>query len=195
MSEAAVAARLPVAAEPLRVAIRRMRWFFAAFRDQLAAVSTETGVAFEVDERKLGAAFVRWLRAVEAQKPADRARRRDYFDFAAGLMLRELMRDMPLRATRPAGGADPARAEHFWPEGFACTVFCVNVRAAVLAQEFDETSQVAPQFFDIRHWWSFRENVREDGASAIGFFDLFVGRDPDWRMPEAFHARLIAAED
>jgi hypothetical protein len=36
---------------------------------------------------------------------------------------------------------------------------------------------------DLRSWWSFRENVREDRWSAIGFFDLFVGAEPNWLTP------------
>ena len=105
-------------------------------------------------------------------------------------MLHELLQKMPLEAGPLPAGADPDRAEYFWPEGFACTVFCVNVRAAVLAQEFDATTDIAPEFFDIRGWWSFRENVGEEAASAIGFFDLFVGAEPDWAMPTIFREKL-----
>lgn len=181
---------LPAAAEPLRTAIRRMRWFVSAFRNQITMVGDQAGIRFDLDERKLAMAFVRWLRAVEAQKPHEPDRRRAYFDFAAGLMLRELMRNMPLSVVHRPDDLDAGRADRFWPEGFACMMFCINIRAAVMAQEFEETTQLAPVFFDIRHWWSFRENVQEDSSTAIGFFDLFIGHNPNWDAPKVFISGL-----
>ena len=181
---------LPATAEPFRVAVRRLRWVRSALVSQLEAITAETGVPYEINDRQLAAAFVAWLRRVEAQNPRDPDRRRAFFDFAAGLMLQELLLKMPIAAGPLPPGADTDRAEYFWPEGFACTLFCVNVRAAVLAQEFDATTDITPDFFDIRGWWSFRENVREQASSAIGFFDLFVGREPDWIMPTVFREKL-----
>jgi hypothetical protein len=184
---------LPVAPEPVRMAVRRLRWFRAALLSQIDAISAETGVSYQINDRALAAAFVAWLRRVEAQNPRDPGRRRAFFDFAAGLMLHELMLKMPLRAGPLPAGADRDQPEYFWPEGFACTVFCVNLRAAVIAQEFDATTEVTPAFSDIRGWWSFRENVREQASTAIGFFDLFVGIDPDWMMPTIFRDKLRRA--
>ena len=183
----------PQTTEPLRVAIRRLRWFRTAFAQQLAEVTAETGVRFTLDDRKLAAAFVQWLRHVEAQKPGDRTQRRAYFDFASGLMLRELLRDLPITAGPLPLDADLSRAEYYWPEGFACTVFCLNMHAAVVEQEFDASTTTTPKFFDIRHWWSFRENVTEDANTAIGFFDVFVGLEPEWQIPDSFRLRLDRA--
>lgn len=182
--------RLPASPEPVRVAARRLRWLRGAFADQLAAISAETGVAYRLDDRKLASAFVSWLRRVEAQNPHDEARRRAFFDFAAGVMLHELIRTLPVTAGPLPAGADREQPEYFWPEGFACTVFCVNVLSAVLAQEFDATTDVVPAFFDIRSWWSFRENAAEQASSAVGFFDVFIGEEPDWEMPTVFRDKL-----
>jgi len=182
--------RLPATVEPVRVAVRRLRWLRRALADQLAAITAETGVAYRVDDRRLAAAFVSWLRRVEAQNPHDPGQRRAFFTFAAGLMLEELVRTMPVTAGPLPPAADAERPEYFWPEGFACTVFCVNVLSAVLAQEFDAATDVVPSFFDIRSWWSFRENAAEQLSTVIGFFDLFLGETPDWEMPTVFRDKL-----
>lgn len=181
---------LPATTEPLRVSIRRLRWFRMAFQRQLDDLTAETGVRFTVDDRKLARIFVAWLREVESQKPADPAARRAYFDFVSALMLRDLLRDMPLVAGPLPAGADTNKAEYFWPEGFACTLFCLNVRSAVVEQEFDAETKTTPDFFSIRQWWSFRENVAEDANTAMGFFDVFTGNNPEWQMPDSFRRRL-----
>ncbi len=183
---------LPATAEPVRVAVRRLRWLHKAFADQLAAISAETGVAYRIDDRRLAAAFVSWLRRVEAQNPHDPAARRAFFTFAAGLMLEELIRTMPVSAGPLPPGADLDEPEYFWPEGFGCAIFCINVLSAVLTQEFDAGTEVVPGFFDIRSWWSFRENASEEASSVVGFFALFLGEEPDWDMPTLFRAKLWA---
>lgn len=181
---------LPATVEPVRVAVRRLRWLRRALGDQLAAISAETGVAYRIDDRRLAAAFVSWLRRVEAQNPHDPASRRDFFTFTAGIMLHELIRARPVSAGPLPAGADVESPEYFWPEGFACTVFCVNVLSAVLAQEFDAGTDVVPSFYDIRSWWSFRENAAEQASSVVGFFEQFVGEEPDWEMPTIFRDKL-----
>lgn len=184
---------LPVTTEPLRVAIRRLRWFRQAFARQLDQLSAETGLTFTVDDRKLAQIFVDWLRQIEAQKPHDPAARRAYFDFVSAMMLRDLLRGMPLSVGPLPAGADSSQAEYFWPEGFACTIFCLNMRAAVIEQEFDADTTLAPDFFDLRQWWSFRENAGEDPNTAMGFFDVFTGNHPDWQMPDNFRRKLDRA--
>ena len=181
---------LPETKEPLRDAIRRLRWFRQALSRQLDDLRLETGLTFTVDDRKLAQIFVNWLREVDAQKPGDPAARRAYFDFVSGLMLRDLLRAMPLKADTLPQDADKTLPEYFWPEGFACTLFCLNVRAAVIAQEFNAETSLAPDFFSLRQWWSFRENVSHDASTAIGFFDVFAGNHPEWQMPESFRHRL-----
>jgi hypothetical protein len=175
--------------EPLRRAVRRMRWFRRCFRDHLDAMTAQTGILYEVDEEALAHVFVNWLRRVEAQRPNNPSLRRAFFDFAGALMLCEMVRTSPVRETELPEGADRTAPEHYWPEGFACTVFCLNVRAAVMAQEYGEATPVVVDLHDIRYWWSFLENVRIDTARAIGFYDLLVGNEPDWRFPAMFRAR------
>lgn len=192
MSERPFDTGLPPTNEPLRIAVRRMRWFRGAFQGYVEALGRKMGCRFEVDEARLAAIFVRWLRAVEAQRPRDRRDRRDFFEFAAGLMLRELTADMPLKAEAPPTAVDPGSAAAFWPEGYAATLFCLSVHGAVMDQEFRQTPQVIPDLEDLRLWWSFRENAREDPSFSSGFLQVLLGHQPNWSMPDVFRARLSA---
>ena len=171
---------------PVSKAIRRLRWFVKSFREQVARTSAATGVQFACDDAKTTAVFIDWLRAFEAQKPANPQDRRAYVGFAAGLMLRALIRQDPLSVVARPALADPENPAYFWPEGSVYVAFCLNVRAAVLAQDFHEDQRLAPEMTDLRSWWSFRENVAEDSSLSIAFLDLFAGEDPDWTMADVF---------
>ena len=171
---------------PVRKSIRRLRWFMAAFRDQVDRVAAETGNRFEVDERLLSTVFVDWLRAFEAQKPTAVDDRLPYVGFAAGLMLKTLIAHAPVRAVSRPEGCDESNPAYFWPEGYLYVAFCLNVRALVLEQDFHETQAIVPELSEARTWWSFRENAEEDPTLAIAFLDLFAGEEPDWETPEIF---------
>lgn len=179
------------AARPVRKSVRRLRWFRASFAEQTDKIAGETGVVYALDDQRLTAAFLDWLRAFEAQKPGAPDDRRAYVGFAAGLMLRTLLRHKPLTVTSIPEGADATNPAYFWPEGYVYVAYCLNVRSAVLEQDFHEGRRLAPALGEIRTWWSFRENVAEDPSLGIAFLDLFAGEEPDWVMPEAFHPRGV----
>ena len=181
---------LPPSNEPLRIAVRRMRWFRTAFDAYVAAIGARIGCTYQIDEAKLTRIFVRWLRAVERQKPSDAKDRHDYFEFAAGLMLRELTAEMPLTVISAPTRTPADSAAAFWPEGYACTMFCLTVHAAAMQQEFEDKPQVSPAMDDLRHWWSFKENARQDAAFSVGFLQILLGHQPNWMMPDVFRARL-----
>jgi hypothetical protein len=172
------------------MAVRRMRWFRQAFRSHVEATGREIGCNFAIDEARLGGIFVRWLRAVQAQKPTDKVERRAFFEFAASLMLRELTAGMPLTAAAPPAGSPADSAAAFWPEGYACVMFCLSDHAAAMAQEYDAAPDVAPAVEDLRHWWSFRENADEDARFSAEFLQLLLGQTPNWSMPDVFRERL-----
>lgn len=171
---------------PVRKAIRRLRWFVKSFREQVARTSAATGVQFAIDDAKTTAVFIDWVRAFDAQKPADPQDRRAYVGFAAGLMLRALIRKNPLTIVSRPLKVDAENPAYFWPEGYVYVAFCLNLRAAVLVQDFHEDQRLAPELTDLRSWWSFRENVSEDSSLSIAFLDLFAGEDPDWTMADVF---------
>jgi len=192
----------PVPPTPVHKAIRRLRWFIASFKDQVAETSQETGIRYDIDEATLTAAFLVWLRAFDAQRPQSAEDRRPFVGFASGLMLKTLIRKGPATATDLPDPSDPDDPAQIWPEGYLYVAYCLNMRALVLEQEFHETQAIVPELTEARTWWSFRENVDADPALAVAFLDLFAGGAPDWAMPDvfrknqgrrtaqAFHARL-----
>lgn len=181
---------IPPTNEPLRVAVRRLRWFKQAFHRFAQACGQEIGCVFVVDDARLAAAFVRWLDSVEKQKPSDKTQRRAFFEFAATLMLRELTADLPVQVLQPPTRAGAQSAAAFWPEGYCCTLFCLSVHVAAMAQEFDAETAIDPAIDDLRQWWSFRENALEDSSFSAGFLQMLLGQSPNWTMPDVFRARL-----
>lgn len=181
---------IPATNEPLRIAVRRLRWFKQAFQRHVVAYGRDLGCTFEVDDAKLASVFMRWIAAIDRQKPSDKSERRDFFKFASGLMLGELVADMPITATAPPTRAKPDSAAAFWPEGYVSTMFCVSVHAAAMAQEFDAGTALDPAIDDLRHWWSFRENARQDASFSAGFLQMVLGEKPNWTLPDVFRARL-----
>ena len=173
----------------LRHAVRRLRWFASSFRSEVSRLSDDIGVPFRIEDRKVAQAFVAWLRAFKAQRPAADRDPRGFTYFAAGLMVRELVRHQPVALLKEAAWDENADPAHFWPEGYAYVSFCMGVCSAVLKQEFGEELDPHPQFWDRRTWWSFRENAQADADLAIGFFDLFCGVQPDWMAPAFFDRR------
>lgn len=177
---------------PVRKSVRRLRWFLASFRDQMRRTSAETGNVFDVSDTVLAAVFVDWLRAFNAQKPARDADRIRYVGFASGLMLRTLIRHRPVVVTHKPESRDESNPAYFWPEGYLYVAFCLNIRALVLEQDFDEQQATVPALSEMRTWWAFRENVAEDSSLAIAFLDLFAGDEPEWSEPDVFRSSSAA---
>ncbi len=176
----------------LRHRVRRLGWFRQSFRQAATLVGRDQGLTFAIDDRALTDAFLGWIEAFSAHKAAAADDRRDFALFAAGLLLKELIRAAPAKATPSASGA-PREAEApaaFWPEGFLYTQYCLSGLAAVMEQDFGEDLALAAAADDLRTWWSFRENAGECPALAIAFLDHFVGAEPNWRLPEDARARL-----
>ncbi|GIX13455.1 MAG: hypothetical protein KatS3mg118_1414 [Paracoccaceae bacterium] len=175
---------------PVRKSAQRVRWFIETFNAHLGQVEAETANRFVLDERALVAAFSEWIHAFDAQKPGRSEDREAFVGFAAGLMLRSLLRHAPARCVTSPEGADPGRPAHFWPEGHLYVTFCLKLRGLVLEQDFHARQAGAPAVLDdLRAWESFRENVAADSRLAVAFLDLFAGADPDWHMPGLFRPR------
>lgn len=177
---------LPGTNKPMRIAARQAHWLQAAFRQYLQIVGEDIGCEFEVDSTKLAACFVKWLRAVSSQNPKDRALRQKYFGFSAGIMLRELLSDMPAKALdRPSKVPEDAPAA-FWPEGIACTMFCLAVLHTVEVEEFKVRKNQSVDIDDLRFWWSLKENSRDDSNLVVPFFEKIIGVEPNWTLPGIF---------
>lgn len=174
--------------QPLHKSAQRLRWFVGAFEEQMSRTSTETGNSYAVDQAALGAVFSDWLKSFNAQKPSDSADNPAYVGFAAGLMLRTLIRNAPVRLISEPAGADKTNPAYFWPEGYLYVAFCLNVREMVLESDFNGHQKPGSELTDTRTWWSFKENVEQDATLAIAFLDLFAGDEPEWSMPELFRS-------
>lgn len=185
----------------LRHRLRRLRWFRMTFRSHARLVGSTYGVRFDIDDHRLTKAFLDWVEAMEKKKAYAKVDRPDFVIFAAGLVLRELIRQEPAKAVErglqpPPASIDPEMADivDFWPEGFLYTNFCVSAIAAVYEQEFGEAPAIDKCADDLRTWWSYRENVAEMPAYAVAFLDRFLGAKPNWLLPDDPHSRPAMAE-
>ncbi|MBN9244569.1 MAG: hypothetical protein J0I98_17440 [Mesorhizobium sp.] len=174
--------------------LRRLRWFRATFRASARSVAAAYGYRFRIDDARLARAFFDWAEVMDRQKRFAALDRADFIVFAAGLALRELIRQNPAEASppaaeRPAPEAALAEIVRFWPEGFLYTNFCVAATAAVHEQEFGTTPAISACADDLRTWWSYRENATEMPAYAVAFLDRFLGAEPNWVLPDNARGR------
>ncbi|MFL5260487.1 MAG: hypothetical protein ACJ8AS_12100 [Hyphomicrobiales bacterium] len=169
---------------------RRFRTIMWSFQKNLELLFQSSGLTPHVDHAALAQAFSRWREAFDRNKHLAHVNRRDFVIFAAGLMLKELITAAPLQAVgEQASGlpALPGSIDHRlarWPEGYAYTSFCLSVAAAVLKELGDSEPEAAPTTEDPSFWDSFRENAAHDPATAIAFFDLVCGEEPNWNAPD-----------
>jgi hypothetical protein len=138
---------------------------------------------------------------MEKKKAFAKVDRADFVIFAAGLVLRELIRQEPAKVAErglqpPLSSVGPEMTDivDFWPEGFLYTNFCVSAIAAVYEQEFGETPAIDKCADDLRTWWSDRENVAEMPAYAVAFLDRFLGAEPNWLLPDDPRSRPAMVE-
>lgn len=184
-----LAAKDELAAIPdLRHRLRQLRWFTTAFRNNATLINDHFGFSYRIDESLLNQVFFDWIAEISKQDASASADRADYVVYVAGLALRELVRVNPVTLASEgtaAAGADESTVQliRFWPEGFLYTNFCVCAAAAVHEQEFGEALNLDKVASDLRTWWSFRENSRENPDASIPFFDHFLGLKPNWQFP------------
>lgn len=172
--------------QPLRKSAQRLRWFVDVFADQVRNIEAQTGNRFSVDTGTLAEVFAEWLKAFDAQKPVREDDKPAYVGFAAGLMLRTLLKHKPAKLVARPEGADESNPAYFWPEGYLYVAFCLNVRGLVLETDYHFEQHSSEALNETRTWWSFRENVNADPSLAIAFLDLFAGDEPEWSMPQLF---------
>lgn len=96
-------------------------------------LSADGGIVYAIDCKKLTSVFVAWLRAFEAQRPNVDGDRRDFAHFAAGLILRELIRRDPVSATALPLNADVANPVYCWSEAYAYVAHRLTMCDVVLS--------------------------------------------------------------
>ncbi|MGF6757344.1 hypothetical protein [Paraburkholderia sp. GAS42] len=143
-------------------------------------------VRVEIDDRQFTTAFFAWLDVVARNASYRNTNAPDYFQFAFGVLLRDLLRDKAVHVTadsspHPQPAADDIAG--WWPVGYLLTWFCIGTLKHVMREECALEVQPADALSQRDVWQSFRENIVEEPSLAIAFFDRFMGLEPNWREP------------
>lgn len=165
---------------------RRFRTVLQSFERNLELLFKDSGLSPHVDHAALATAFAKWRERFDATKHLADSNRHDFVIYAAGLMLKELVEAKPLKALA-VEGAKLELGNHVlgrWPEGYAYTSFCLSVAAAILREMGEDEPSGAGLADDPAFWDSFKENAVESPATAVAFFDLVCGQDPNWDAPD-----------
>jgi hypothetical protein len=182
-----------LAVDDLAHEARRFRTILWSFERNMELLFKNTGMATVGNHEALAEAFSRWRSAFDSSKHLAGNDRRDFVIYAAGLMLKELIVAAPLSAiagTTTAGTTIDVRLKR-WPEGYAYTSFCLSVAAAVLKEMGASEPVSTPKAEDPSFWDSFRENSLETPATAIAFFDVVCGQEPNWNAPDVPWLRRV----
>ena len=198
----------------LHTRLNKLSGFVSSFHEHLARVEQATHVSFDVDEFRLKCVYLDWVDVFEKSADLDDVDIWDYLDYLGGYGLYALLHHTPIQASaqqqenlvtaeaRPTalvsllGMELPDRSNsltevvRFWPEGFLAVSFCVSAIARVVERETGRRRTLDKNITDLEgFWWSFRENTTESPISAIAYFDVLLGNEPDWKDPFDFHAR------
>ena len=179
----------------IRHRVRQLRWFKTTFRQHARLIAHRYGLGYNIDDAQLTEAYLNWTEAFSENVGFSDLDRRDFITFAAGLLVRELLRSKPAQATE-ATATDASNVTEdatlpiarTWPEGFLYTNYCLCVLHIVLEQE-GVVLTLPTLADDLRTWWSYRENVGEDASLAVPFLDLLIGNEPNWYFPASVVSR------
>ena len=166
---------------------RRFRTILKGFERSLELLLKDSGLNASVDQAALAGAFAKWRSNFDQSKYLADINRHDFVIFAAGLMLKELVAASPLKISESASPTTAIAIDHRlrnWPEGYAYASFCLSVATAILG-ELGEAEPAGAAIAETPAFWqSFRENTAENPASAVAFFDLVCGENPNWDAPD-----------
>ena len=163
---------------------RKFRTILKSFERNLELLFADHGKAPAVDHAALATAFANWRQRFDATKHLADINRHDFVIYAAGLMLKELIAAKPLLVTPEGLSIPDEHALSRWPEGYAYTSFCLSVTTAIL-RDMGDTRPLGQDISDNPAFWdSFKENALESPATAVAFFDLVCGTDPNWDAPD-----------
>ncbi|CAB3762637.1 hypothetical protein [Paraburkholderia humisilvae] len=163
------------------------------------------GIRLEIDSRQFTAAFFAWIDAVAHNDDYRQRNPRDFFQFAYGVLLRDLLHEKAVRIVqnpvedplenppgnpvthaaghRAAQPPSPDDLAHWWPAGYMLTYFCIGMLKRTVREECGLSLEPADALSQPAVWQSFRENIVEEPGLAIAYFDKFMGIEPNWREP------------
>ncbi len=167
---------------------RHFRTVLAGFKRNLDLLYEGQEIKPHIDSVAVAKAFANWRQAFDANRHLAAVNRSDFVLFSAGSMVKELLLAKPLSASEGLVAPGNVGLER-WPEGYAYVSFCLSVAAAVLHNAGEGNLVNDKLANDAAFWDSFRENASEDPSSALGFFDLICGREPNWEAPDVPWAR------
>lgn len=162
---------------------RHFRTVLAGFKRNLDLLYEGRDAKPQIDSMAVAKAFANWRQAFDANRPLAAVNRSDFVVFSAGSMVKELLLAKPFMAPESLVAPGNVGLER-WPEGYAYVSFCLSVAAAVLHNDGEGELVNDELANDAAFWDSFRENASEDPSSALGFFDLICGREPNWEAPD-----------
>jgi hypothetical protein len=168
--------------------VRRFRTILRTFESNLEQVFKNTALTADVDHAALASAFAKWRKRFDETKHLADTNRHDFVIFAAGLMLKELVAANPIKTVaRAQSDAALVATDHRlvrWPEGYAYTSFCLSVANAILQEMGESGPEEGGAADDPAFWDSFKENTENKPETAIAFFDLVCGQEPNWDAPD-----------
>ena len=176
--------------DDLTHAARRFRTVLQLFETNLERLFRNSSLSAAVDHAALATAFSNWRQRFDQTKYLADTNRHDFVIFAAGLMLKELVAAAPLKTEprqRSKGAVAELKSDQLltrWPEGYAYTSFCLSVAGAILREMGETEPEAGGPSDDPAFWDTFKENTMESPASAIAFFDLVCGQEPNWDAPD-----------
>jgi hypothetical protein len=167
---------------------RRFRTVLWTFERNLELVFQNTALTAQVDHAALATAFSNWRQRFDETKYLADTNRHDFVIFAAGLMLKELVAAAPIKTVaRATSDAALVTTDHRlarWPEGYAYTSFCLSVASAILREMGESEPEDSGPSDDPAFWDTFKENTASSPESAIAFFDMVCGQEPNWDAPD-----------
>jgi hypothetical protein len=167
---------------------RRFRTVLWTFERNLELVFQNTALTAQVDHAALATAFSNWRQRFDETKYLADTNRHDFVIFAAGLMLKELVAAAPIKTVaRATSDAALVTTDHRlarWPEGYAYTSFCLSVANAILREMGESEPEDGGPSDDPAFWDTFKENTASNPETAIAFFDLVCGQEPNWDAPD-----------
>ena len=162
---------------------RNFRTVLAGFKRNLDLLYAGRDGKPQIDSVAVAKAFANWRQGFDAARHLAVVNRSDFVVYSAGSMVKELLLAKPLAPSEnlaPAGNPGLER----WPEGYAYVSFCLSVAAAMLHNAGEGNIINEKLADDAAFWDSFRENATEDPGTALGFFDLICGREPNWEASD-----------
>ncbi len=130
------------------------------------------GLGVVTDRAALGRAYWAWVALLAGAPEAEASHPVDFSHFAAGALLANLVRERVLPCAHQDLGACIG----------VLTDLCMTLLSAWRGA-LGEAPVARDPALEARHWSSFLENLGSDPNLAVGFVDLFSGREPVWRFP------------